>query len=202
MKHDKKEARRIEIEVAAYKVFKEKGYKGASMLAIAKQAKASNETLYKWYGTKSTLFSSMVKENAKEAKKLLEDCLESNVDPLQTIQQLGPILLKIVTGEKAIILNRAAVGDVYETGTLGKTIAAGGKEAVTKMLAQVFDKARSAGLLQFEDAQEVANTYIALLIGDLQIERVIGVRDVLSADEMKERSDRAYDLILRLFSES
>ncbi len=199
MKNDKKEARRVEIEAAAYKVIEEKGYKGASMLAIAKHAKASNETLYKWYGTKPNLFSSLVEENAKEAEKVLKKCLESNADPLQTIRNLSPILLGIVTGEKAIVLNRAAVGDIYETGTLGKTIASGGKNAVTKMLAQVFDKARSAGLLQFEDTQEVADIYISLLIGDLQIERVIGVRDLLHEDEMTARSERAYELIMRLY---
>jgi len=199
MKNQNKEARRIEIENAAYSVIEKKGYKGASMLAIAKQASASNETLYKWYGTKQNLLSSMVEENAKKAGNLLSACLTNDSAPLQTIQDVGPILLEIVTSDKAIILNRAAAVDVYETGALGETIASGGKRAVKKILAQVFDKAQATGLMRFEDAEEVADIYISLLIGDLQIERVIGVRSSLTKEERSTRANRAHTLILQLF---
>ncbi len=45
-----------------------KGYAGASMLAIARQAKASNETLYNWYGDKNGLFRALVVRNAGEVR--------------------------------------------------------------------------------------------------------------------------------------
>lgn len=45
-------ARRERIEETAYAVLKESGYKAASLLAIARRASVSNETLYNWYGNK------------------------------------------------------------------------------------------------------------------------------------------------------
>ncbi len=199
MKEEKREERRRGIEEAAYEVLAEKGYKATSMLAIAKRASASNETLYNWYGNKQALFRSMVEANAHDAANLLKHCLENNDDPLETIRRLGPLVLGIVTGNRAIALNRAAAGDVHETGQLGGTIAAGGKRVVIPMLAEVFERARSQNLMRFDDASEVAEIYIGLLIGDLQIERVIGVRDVPSNAEIEARSERAYELILRLY---
>ncbi|WP_404927319.1 TetR/AcrR family transcriptional regulator [Mesorhizobium sp. ORM16] len=61
----KQAARRERIEEAAYAVLRETGYKSASLLAIAKRASASNETLYNWYGNKQTLFRSLIEANAE-----------------------------------------------------------------------------------------------------------------------------------------
>ncbi|MCP4433742.1 MAG: TetR/AcrR family transcriptional regulator, partial [Gammaproteobacteria bacterium] len=45
-------ARQYRIEEATYELLAESGYHACSMLSIAKRAKASNETLYRWYGDK------------------------------------------------------------------------------------------------------------------------------------------------------
>lgn len=196
---EKQHARRMRIETAAYEILAEKGYQAASMLAIAKRASASNETLYRWYKNKQSLFCSLVEENARETKELLEHSIEADADPLETLQKIGPVLLRLVTGKKAIALNRAAAGDVFDTGTLGEVIAAAGKEAVVPLIVKVLERARRKGQMDFEDAYDTADIYTGLLIGDLQIRRVIGVRKQLTDKETDARSERAYNLLLRLF---
>lgn len=199
MRQENQQKRRDQIETAAYELLAEKGYKSTSMLAIARRAGASNETLYRWYGNKQALVSAMVDKNAHAAAQLVATFREKGLTPLQTIAELGPVLLRIVTGEKAISLNRAAAGDVHETGTLGSLIAAGGKATIMPLLAEVFEAAMADGTLAPGDSEEAAEIYIALLIGDLQIERVIGVRAPLSDDAVDSRADRAYRLISRLY---
>ena len=198
MRSERRERRRQEIEAAAYALLAEKGYKATSMLSIAKRASASNETLYKWYGTKAVLFRAMVDDNAKGARNLLEEFRAEGADPLGVVRRLGPILLGIVTDDKAIALNRAAAGDVYETGQLGEAIAAGGKRTVLPLLREVFDQARAAGLMDYCDQDDVAEIYLSLLIGDLQIARVIGVQPPLTKAEINARAERACQLLLRL----
>ncbi|MCP4319770.1 MAG: TetR/AcrR family transcriptional regulator [Hyphomicrobiales bacterium] len=199
MKTDRQVRRKREIEAAAYEVLAEKGYKATSMLAIAKRAAASNETLYNWYGNKQTLFRSMVASNALQAERLLENFQDGSTETLEAIRKLGPVLLRIVTGEKAIALNRAAAGDVHETGLLGPTIAEAGKGTIAPMLTDAFRQARTKGLLAFDDDEDVAQIYISLLIADLQIERVIGVRDAPGDAEIEARAERAWRLLYRLF---
>lgn len=176
----------------------ENGYKATSMLAIAKKAAASNETLYKWYGNKQSLFLSLVQENARAVRELLSDI--SNDDPIDTMRVLGPQLLRLVTSERAVALNRAAVGDVHDSAVLGKTIARGGRDSVAPLIANMFERARKLGLLSFDDADEVAGTYISLLIGDLQIQRAIGARGPLKAKEIKTRAERAGNLIMQIYA--
>ncbi|WP_421855441.1 TetR/AcrR family transcriptional regulator [Oricola sp.] len=183
--------RRAAIKEAAFEVLAEKGYKAASMLEIARRAKASNETLYKWFGNKQTLFGALVEDNAKEARELLQSALAEDHDPLDALTRLGPVLIGIVCGEKAVALNRAAAGDVFETGTLGKTIAQHGRNAILPLLTNLFAAAARAGKMTVTDPQEAADTYINLLIGDLQIRRAIGVTPIPGESEAATRSARA-----------
>ena len=68
METESQKERRMRIENAAYAVLRDKGYKGTSMLAIAKKAGCSNETLYRWYGNKQTLLASLVVANAEAVR--------------------------------------------------------------------------------------------------------------------------------------
>jgi len=199
VKPENRAKRHEQIMQAAYEVLAEKGYGATSMLTVAKRAAASNETLYKWYGNKQGLFGALVEENAHEAAVLLRDSLESGRNPADTLARVGPPLLRLVTGDKAIALNRAAAGDATDTGSLGRTIARSGRETITPLLTQLFEQARAAGLMNFDEAATVTEIYVGLLIGDLQIRRVIGVQPPLKAEEIKQRAERAQRLIMQIF---
>lgn len=197
---DYADRRRTAIEDAAFALLIEKGYKATSMLEVARRAGASNETLYKWYGNKQGLFAALVKANARDVAELLRTRLDgADADPLETLATVGPLLLDLVTGERAIALNRAAVGDVHDTATLGPALAELGREAVVPLIAELLGRARDMGLLAFDDAGEVAETYVALLIGDLQIRRATGAIGPLPDDAIRTRAMRAVGGITRLF---
>lgn len=138
MREDTKAARRAQIERAAYKLLKERGYGGTSMLGIAKEAKASNETLYRWYGDKKGLFKTMVENNARTTKAALDAAIRDEADPLVTLEDVAPILLSMLLGERAISLNRAAASD--ESGELGATIAAGGRDSVFPLIEKLIQR--------------------------------------------------------------
>jgi AcrR family transcriptional regulator len=202
MRPENQAARRRGIEQAAYEVLAEKGYGATSMLAIAKRAGASNETLYKWYGSKQALFKSMVQENAREVAELLRDGVSRSRSPWETLRSVGPVLLRLLTSERAIALNRAAVMDVDETGTLGRTLAEAGRESIAPLIARVFEEGRAGGQMVFGTEAEAAEVYIGLLVGDLQIRRAIGVLDPLKEPELHRRSGRALRLVKKLFAKS
>lgn len=73
MRDEIKMLRQESIERAAYAVLDAKGFVGTSMLAVAQAARASNETLYGWYGDKTGLFRALVRRNTAELKALLEE---------------------------------------------------------------------------------------------------------------------------------
>ncbi|MFF0950278.1 TetR/AcrR family transcriptional regulator [Rhizobium leguminosarum] len=170
MREDTKTRRQAEIEAAAYELLKERGYRSTSMLDIAKAAKASNETLYRWYGDKNGLFKTMVESNARATKAALDAAIRDEVDPLETLVHVAPILLSMLLGDKAISLNRAAAAD--ESGELGATIAAAGRGSVFPLIEKVIGRGLETAALAAPSAGVAAEWFLSLLIGDLQIRRV------------------------------
>ncbi|WP_298914132.1 TetR/AcrR family transcriptional regulator [uncultured Roseobacter sp.] len=199
MREEKRSRRQKQIEEAAYKLLEVKGYSGTSMLGIAKEARASNETLYNWYGDKQGLFQALVTRNAEEVKRHLEAELETDHDALSILGTLGPKLLRLLTGDRAVALNRAAAAD--RTGELGATLSKAGREAVFPLLEQVLLRARHDGQLAFEHAGEAVGLYLDLLIGDQQIRRVIGRLPSPSEAVCEERSERALGYLRQLLGQ-
>lgn len=199
MRPENQAARRRAIQQAAYELLAEKGYAATSMLAVAKRAGASNETLYKWYGNKQALFRSLVEANAHEVAELLRDGLSAKRNPWATLKSVGPVLLRLLTSDRAIALNRAAVMDADETGMLGRTLADAGRNSVVPLIARVFEEGRAGGQMTFDSIEDATETYVGLLVGDVQIRRAIGVLASLGEAELHRRSDRALKLTKKVF---
>ena len=78
-------------------------------------------------------------------------------------------------------------------------IAEAGRDTIAPLLRNLLLRARQAGEIDFDTPEDVVETYFHLLIGDLQIRRVIGALDALTEPEIQSRSDRAYHKFLALY---
>lgn len=186
MKDEIRSERHRQIESAAYQVLEKKGFAGASMLSIARKAKASNETLYRWYGDKIGLFSALVQRNAADVKLLIEEHLEGEVNPMASLTTIAPELLAVLVSPRAIALNRAAAADA--SGVLGTAITTSGRDLIAPLIAKTMDRARDAGALTFQDTEDAVSLFLDLLVGDLQIRRAIGQLPPLSPNAIKKRA--------------
>ena len=198
MREENRNLRQAQIEQAAYEVLAKRGYEGTSMLTIAKQAKASNETLYNWYGDKLGLFRSLVVRNAVEVKQLLEQKLAERFPPLAALQTIGPELLSLLVGDRAISLNRAAAAD--SSGELGNAITEAGRNTVAPLIGQLLENARDEGSLKFDNTEDALVLYLNLLVGDLQIRRAIGAIPKPTSKAILKRADNALAQLQNLLS--
>ena len=187
--------RRRSIEEAAYALIDEKGYDNISMLAIAKRAKASNETLYRWYGDKKGLFQAMVIRNADEVYASLVEDLDRQRDPMQILEDISLKLLRLLTSDRAIALNRAAAADA--SGELGIALSKVGRERVLPLISKVLGQIKDQGTFGDLSLEEVTRLYMNLLIGDLQIRRAIGVMPAPNETELKATTRKALDHLLK-----
>lgn len=194
------EDRRREIEAAAFELLAEKGYRSTSMLQIAKRAAASNQTLYAWYGNKQTLFQNLIEENAKAVKALLRDAVAGQTDEIEALRALGPLLLTFTTGEKAIIMNRAAIADASETGILGTAIDTTARQEMIAMINEIMTQLVVSGrFVEGTEPSVAAETYVSLLFGEVPLQQAMGRLAPLDAATIANRSERALELTLRLF---
>lgn len=196
MRDENRKKRQAQIEQAAYAVLAEHGYAGTSMLKIARKARASNETLYSWYGDKQGLFRALVERNAAEIKSMLEAGIADDTPAIDTLKAIGPKLLAMLVSERAVALNRAAAAD--PSGELGRAIARFGRGTIAPLIAEVLEKAGREGALQIGHGGEAASLYVDLLIGDLQIRRVVGGEPAPGKAAIGRRAELALERFRRL----
>ena len=118
--------------------------------------------------------------------------LNGNKPPLEILQDFGPRLLTLVLGPRAIALNRAAAGD--PSGILGKALAKHGREAVLPLLIKTFN-AFCQEKKSNNTPSKMAEIYIRLLVGDMQVRLVTGAVDKVTAKEINRRSIEALNII-------
>ena len=194
MRDEARTKRAEEIEAAAYRLLEERGYDGLSMQAVAKAAKASNETLYRWYGDKLGLFSALIAGNTATVGAVLEAA--EGRDAVAVLEAVGPKLLSMLLGPRAVALNRAAAAD--GSGTLGRALGEAGRGTVGPWIAGVMAQAVEEGALNGAP-RDMAETWFAFLIGDLQIRRVTGAMAALSDKEIAHRAEVALARLKAMF---
>ncbi|CUH76116.1 TetR/AcrR family transcriptional regulator [Tropicibacter naphthalenivorans] len=178
---DAKEARAAQIADAAYEILSDKGFGGLSMLAVAKRAKASNETLYRWYGDKTGLFRALIQRNAG----LVEERLDAG--GYADLTELGEALLAMLLSPRAVALNRAAAADASDQ--LGAALAQEGRGRVfPKVASEVGRLAPGVSV----------DLWFGLLVGDWQIRCATGAMPLPDEAARRVRAVSAADLAERL----
>ncbi|WP_121634529.1 TetR/AcrR family transcriptional regulator [Tropicibacter alexandrii] len=184
MKADTRDLREAQIAEAAYALLSEKGFQGLSMLAVAKRAKASNETLYRWYGDKLGLFRALIARNVAEVGEALEAA--------DGLEELGRQLLGMLLSPRAVALNRAAAADA--SNTLGAVLAQAGRGVVFPVLVARMSQEVAAGHLTGEP-EALAGLWVDLLVGDWQIRCATGAMAIPGPEARWERAARAHHLL-------
>ena len=105
-------------------------------------------------------------------------------------------MLKLLLGERSVALNRAAASD--SSGKLGAAIARGGRDRVLPKIILLMARLREARLINAPSDKEAAQWFMYLLIGDLQMRRIIGTLPQPTPKKMQAYVDNALLAFYRL----
>jgi len=189
------EARRQEILDAGLRVLIEKGWKGASMLAIARQSNASKETLYNWFGDKAGFFEALIRQNAAA----LDRSIAPDMEVLEGLRSFGQALLDLLFGDASVALNRVAIAEAGQDGKFGALLVAQGRAASMPVLTEFLRGHAAAGRLEIADFARAGEDLLGLLKGDAQITRLLGVAPAPDRAQIAARADRAAHSFLKLY---
>ncbi len=195
-----KERRREEILMVALEVLAERGYRETSMREIAGRARASKETLYSWFGSKVGLFEALISWQASRLDATLSRSLEEQRgEPAEVLCSFALELSKLLLGDRAVIINRAAISEAQADPSLAGILAARGRESVTPRLARYLEEQASAGTLAIYDTGVAVEALIGLTIGDRQVRRLLGTLPEPAEAELKTRAERAVSDFLKIY---
>ena len=165
-----REARRQAVMDAAFEELLERGYEKVTMLGIARRAGASKETLYSWFGNRDGLFAAMIQENADGSAARVEAALAGDGEPIETLTGYAAGLLTLLTSERSVALNRAAMA----APDLAEVLLAQGRHRVGPIVERYLGRLAEEGVLTIDDPAQAFTLLYGLVIEDTQIRVLLG----------------------------
>jgi TetR/AcrR family transcriptional regulator of autoinduction and epiphytic fitness len=189
------EKKRIDILTAAQAEFKEKGFLGASMDALAKRAEVSKRTVYNHFPSKESLFHAIVKQ--------LCDCFSQALNiTYQGDRPLNEQLLSVAKNELELIksaefrdLNRITLGELIRSPALAPgTIEYLGQQE--DGLNAWINAAINDGRLKPVDADYAAHQFIGLIKSNAFWPQLLLDQDFPTAQQQQDIAEDAVFMFL------
>jgi AcrR family transcriptional regulator len=185
--------RRQEILQVAFQVFADSGYAGATMLEIARRARASKETLYAWFQNKEKLFESLLLSRVSEIEAKLPKAVVDNPEPEIFLPAIAEAILRVTTTPDWIAMMRIAVAEASRFPELRRIMA--NLFMAREGLIAYFTKCRCRGLMEFEDAAAMVGLFLSMVDGDWPDRLLFGMIDEVSEERILAHAA----LVSRLF---
>lgn len=165
-----REERRRRVIDAAYAELLEHGYDKVTMLGVASRAGASKETLYSWFGNREGLFAALITDNADASAQRVNVALTADTAPRDTLISYSTGLLSLLTSDRSIALNRAAM----TSPELARILLSSGRHRVGPLVEGYLAKLSADGFLAIDDPADAFTLLYGLVIRDTQIRVLLG----------------------------
>jgi AcrR family transcriptional regulator len=185
---------------AAFSAFTEDGYAAASTLDIATRAKVSKRDLYAVAPNKHELLIACITERAAALAPLPElPPIPDRPSLENALVTLGEKILRTASHPNAIAMFRLAIAEVERTPEIAAAIESIAREPSRTSLRQILTEDVAQSLLG-ADVRAVAETFMALLFGNLQLSWLLRVSNPPSPREIEHRAQRAAKALFRLYA--
>jgi AcrR family transcriptional regulator len=181
--------RRGAMLAAAYESFVEHGVSGATTDEIARRARVSKREIYRLFGSKEALFSALVRERAGAMRSALELAPPDGREAaLEALERFGREFLGLLVQPTTVAVYRLAMAESGRLPELGRELDAAGRGTVWAALTGWMAEARARGALPVPDVERAAGSFMALLMGDLQVRLALGAAAAPEAGEVARRA--------------
>lgn len=140
------------------------------MLAIAKRANASKETLYSWFGSKEGLYEEVIEQRADASAERVRSALTTGGDPVETLTTYAAGLVTLLTSDASVSLNRAAMSSP----PLAAILLASGRLRVGPIVETYLAQLHDDKVIDAPDAAAAFELFYGLAVRDTQIRVLLG----------------------------
>ena len=196
-------AREEEILRAAFDVFTEKGFHGATMLDVASRARASKTTLYARYPSKEALFEALMAWSTRQGTEALDAiAADETLDPLTALHRFAAQLLALMLQPKKLALFRIAVAEGDRLSVVGRTYSAFTRDHGMECVRAIVARLLKQKLIEIDDRAEFGHSFIGLLQGELFTRALLGTIPSPHRDEIDRHARRAVTRLMRAYAAS
>lgn len=157
-------AKRLQILEGARTVFRAKGFDGASMEVIAKEAGVSKGTLYVYFSSKEALFEALILQERLGQAELMQEVLVSQSDIETDLKRIGRSYLHKMARPEKISTLRMVIGAAEKFPQFGSLLYEAGPCRGRRELGGFIQERIDKGDLQPCDTELAAGQFFDLCV--------------------------------------
>lgn len=194
----RKQAKKDVILKAAYRVFLEKGFPGATTDMIQGRAGVSKSTLYSHFSSKEELFEAVChlssEDFVRRIREVTEDVAE---DPSKYLSRFGVKFLNILFSEDGKAYYRLMIDNGLTFPHLGKYFYGAGVKAATDMIECYLADAHSQGKIAVEWPALSSEHFMGMLRGDLHLRVMLNIGRPPTQEQIEKYVDLTVSRFLK-----
>lgn len=188
-----------EILLAAFNVFMERGFEGATMLEIATRAKVSKLTIYALFKDKEGLFEALVAWGCKRYE-LDANALSDDPDPRHALEAYAIAFTRVMLRWQSMALFRIAVSQAPSRPRVAAIHRELTRRERQSSLLNMAQRLEAAGLIGKGEAGEFAGDFIAMMRGEAFYDVLSGTASPPGKAEVERHVKRALKRLLKAYA--
>ncbi|GAA4975647.1 TetR/AcrR family transcriptional regulator [Actinoplanes utahensis] len=164
------EARRHAALDAALTELVAHGLDGTTMQAVAARAGCSKESLYTWFNNRDGLLAALIERQSAQVTAAVTAALDSPAEPRATLTVIAENLLRLLTSDTSVALNRAAM----TSPDLAALLLRHGRHTTGPLIEDYLTRLIGQGHLRTGDPAEAFQLLYGLVVRDVQIRSLLG----------------------------
>ncbi|MDR3439417.1 TetR/AcrR family transcriptional regulator [Telmatospirillum sp.] len=192
--------REDEILRAAFEEFTERGFHGATMLAVAGRARASKATLYEKFHNKVGLFHALLEWGCRQTMADLRSIVDDvGRDPKDALADCAARVLMAMGSPPALALLRISIAEGArrpEVGTIYNSLT---RDPIVAFIRQLVERLVASEAIVIREPEEFGAAFIGLLRGDLFYQALLGTATP-TPEDWERLARRAVARLLRAFA--
>ena len=197
-------ARREQLIAVAEQLFLQNGFANTSVNAIVREAGGSLATLYAEFGSKESLFESVLSERAARFFPEDSSAPKQSPDAQAELRALATQMLKRMLSDDGLAVYRLAVHEAPRFPALRKALLEVGMPGLLDRTASYLRTLEDRGALEIENSAEArqlaASRFIALVQGQVVFSAACG--GVISARARAAHVNEAVEAFLKMYGKS
>jgi AcrR family transcriptional regulator len=154
---------------AAARIFLRDGFSAARTTEIAREARVSSRTLYKYFSSKTALFGEIMVDMTKKLSQTFAKTTYPDSDPHAALMAFARNYLELVLSKTALDLRRLVIAEAKRFPELGLTFIAAGHDRAAKALADYLTEQNALGTLNVPDPIIAADQFQGFVLGSLRL---------------------------------
>jgi len=190
----KNEVKRKQILNAATKMFTEQGYASTSMIAIAKQADVSKQTVYSHFGNKEDLFSAAIRQRCASTMDF-DFTVNSSTDVKQYLLTIAHRFSAMVTSKEALAVHKICAFESTSYPQLSALFYQAGPQRLTEEITQVMISLDALGHLSISQPKFAAIQFLHIMKGETWMRCEFNLEPI-SQTEIEEYLSNSVDFFM------